>query len=107
MAAFTVLGLAGPAGAATGKVTHIKFHGAYVRADWVRTTASSLSETYINVEGSRFKTAGVGTASHINGKDRAATATGTYDGPFGPGEDACARGAWLASRNIANQFRKR
>jgi hypothetical protein len=46
--ALTVLVLAGPASAASGQVTHFRFHGPFAEADWLTSTASSFTETYIN-----------------------------------------------------------
>ncbi len=48
-AALAFLGLAGPAGAATGKVTHIRLSGPYAQADWVSVTDSTLHDTSVDV----------------------------------------------------------
>ena len=47
--AFTALGLAGQASAASGQVTHIRFSGAYAEASWRTTGATSETDTYILV----------------------------------------------------------
>ena len=53
VAALTVLSLAGPASAATGQVTHFRFHGAFVDADWFTSSATSFTDTFINVSKSK------------------------------------------------------
>lgn len=47
--AFTVLALAGPASAASGQVTHFRFHGPFAEAAWFTSTTTSYTDTYINV----------------------------------------------------------
>jgi hypothetical protein len=41
VAALTVLSLAGPASAASGQVTHFRFHGGFAEATWTSSTATS------------------------------------------------------------------
>jgi hypothetical protein len=47
--ALTVLALAGPASAAPGQVTQIRFHGTSAGALWVTNSATSFTATFINV----------------------------------------------------------
>ena len=53
VAALTVLALAGPASAAPGQVTQFRFHGAFVDADWFTSSATSFTDTLINVSKSQ------------------------------------------------------
>ncbi|QNN53855.1 hypothetical protein [Nocardioides mesophilus] len=43
-----VLVWGGPAGAAAGKITHQRFHGAVADADWFVATDTSVRDTYVN-----------------------------------------------------------
>jgi len=47
--AFTVLALAGPASAAPAQVTHLRFSGAFADAVWTTSSATSFTNTFINV----------------------------------------------------------
>src|SRR5436309_11041597 len=46
---FTVLALAGPASAAPGQVTQFRFHGTFAAADWFTSSATSFTDTFVNV----------------------------------------------------------
>ncbi len=52
-AALTFLGLVGPAGAAAGKVTHIRISGPYAQAEWASVTDSTLHDTFVDVSNAR------------------------------------------------------
>ena len=52
-AAFTVLALAGPAGAASGQVTHFNFSGKFAEADWSSSSATRTTETLFQVVSNR------------------------------------------------------
>ena len=47
--AFTVLALAGPASAASGQVTQFRFHGTFADALWSTSSATSFTDTFVNV----------------------------------------------------------
>src|SRR5260370_12906872 len=47
--AFTVLALAGPASAASGQVTRFSFHGTFADAFWFTSSATSFTDTSVNV----------------------------------------------------------
>jgi hypothetical protein len=47
--ALTVLALAGPASAAPGQVTQFRFHGTFAAADWFTSSATSQTDTFIEV----------------------------------------------------------
>jgi hypothetical protein len=47
--AFTVLALAGPTSAASGQVTRFSFHGTFAAADWFTSSATSFTDTFVNV----------------------------------------------------------
>jgi hypothetical protein len=51
--ALTVLAFAGPAGAASGQVTQFRFHGTFAAADWFTSSATSFTDTFINVSQSK------------------------------------------------------
>jgi len=51
--AVTVFVLAGPASAASGQVTQFRFHGAFAESFWFTGSATSFTETYINVSRSK------------------------------------------------------
>ncbi len=53
VAALTVLALAGPASAAPGQVTHIKFSGTFAEAEWFTSSATSYTYTFLNVSQSK------------------------------------------------------
>ena len=53
VAALTVLALAGPASAAPGQVTQFRFSGTFAEADWFTSSATSPTETFINVSQSK------------------------------------------------------
>jgi hypothetical protein len=46
---FTVLALAGPASAASGQVTRFSFHGTFAEALWFTSSATSSTDTFVNV----------------------------------------------------------
>ncbi len=46
---FTVLALAGPASAAPGQVTQFRFHGTFADAFWFTSSATSFTDTTVNV----------------------------------------------------------
>jgi len=46
---FTVLALAGPASAASGQVTRFSFHGTFADALWSTSSATSFTDTFVNV----------------------------------------------------------
>ncbi len=46
---FTVLALAGPASAASGQVTQFRFHGTFAEAFWFTSSATSSTDTFVNV----------------------------------------------------------
>ena len=46
---FTVLALAGPASAAPGQVTQVRFHGTFAEAHWFTSSATSSTDTFVNV----------------------------------------------------------
>jgi hypothetical protein len=48
--AVTVLAFAGPASAASGQVTHFRFHGLFAESFWFTSTATSYTDSYINVQ---------------------------------------------------------
>jgi hypothetical protein len=45
----TVLALAGPASAAPGQVTQFRFHGTFAEALWSTSSATSSTDTFVNV----------------------------------------------------------
>jgi hypothetical protein len=45
----TVLALAGPASAAPGQVTQLRFHGTFAEALWFTSSATSSTDTFVNV----------------------------------------------------------
>ena len=47
------LALAGPASAASGQVTHVRFHGAFANAFWETSTATRVTDTEVNVSTSK------------------------------------------------------
>lgn len=47
--AFTVLVFAGPASAASGQVTRFSFHGTFADAFWFTSSATSFTDTFVNV----------------------------------------------------------
>jgi hypothetical protein len=47
------LALAGPASAASGQVTHVRFHGAFAEAFWETSTATSVTDTEVDVSASK------------------------------------------------------
>jgi hypothetical protein len=48
-----VLALAGPASAASGQVTHFRFHGSFADAAWFTSSATSFTNTSVSVSKSR------------------------------------------------------
>ena len=46
---FTLLALAGPASAASGPVTQFRFHGTFADAFWFTSSATSFTDTFVNV----------------------------------------------------------
>lgn len=53
VAALTVLALAGPASAAPGQVTQFRFSGTFAEAEWFTSSATSFTDTFINVSQSK------------------------------------------------------
>ena len=47
------LALAGPASAASGQVTHVRFHGGFAEAFWETSTATRVTDTEVNVSTSK------------------------------------------------------
>ena len=47
------LALAGPASAASGQVTHIRFHGGFADAFWETSTATRVTDTEVDVSASK------------------------------------------------------
>jgi hypothetical protein len=47
------LALAGPASAASGQVTHVRFHGGFAEAFWETSTATRLTETIVTASASK------------------------------------------------------
>jgi hypothetical protein len=49
VAALALLALAGPASAASGQVTQFRFHGTFADALWFTSSATSSTDTFVNV----------------------------------------------------------